>query len=94
MLSEEFTISGREYNFDYKEQANRTIIVISSQSWDRQDAEIIKRLRELLALTVSVNSNPSLPRMPFVQKNQSDGNSAAIPIQELKKIMKNCIDEG
>ncbi len=93
MLSEDFTINGREYNFDYKEQANRTLIVISSQSWDRQDAEIVTRLRELLALRVSVNSNPNLPRMLFVQKKQPDGNSTAIPIEELKMIVKNSLDE-
>ena len=93
MLSENLTINGREYNFDYKEQANRTIIVISSQSWDEQDAETMTRFRELLAQGVSVNSNPSLPRMIFVQKNQPDGNSTAIPIEELKKIIKTCLDE-
>ena len=93
LLSEEFTINGREYNFDYKEQANRTIIVISSPSWDRQDAETIARLREMLAVSVSVNSNPNVPRMLFVQKSQPDGNSAAIPIEELKRIIKNCLDE-
>ena len=93
MLSDDFTINGREYNFDYKEQTNRTIIVISSQSWDRQDDETITRLRELLALRVSVNSNPNLPRMLFVQKKQADGNSASVPIEELKMIVKNSLDE-
>jgi hypothetical protein len=93
MLSEEFTISGREYNFDYKEQANRTIIVISSQNWDKQDDATMTRLRELLAQRVSVNSNPGLPRMLFVQKKQPDGISIAIPIDELKRIIKSCLDE-
>jgi hypothetical protein len=93
LLSEEFTIHGREYNFDYKEQINRTVIVISSQSWDRQDAEMMKRLSDLLAQRVSVNSNPKIPRMLFVKKSQPDGNSTAVPIEELKGIVKNCLDE-
>ena len=95
MLSDDFTINGREYNFDYREQhkAKRTIIVVSSQSWDRQDDETITRLRELLALRVSVNSNPNLPRMLFVQKKQADGKSTSVPIEELKMIVKNSLDE-
>ena len=93
MLSDDFTINGREYNFDYKEQTNRTLIVISSQSWDRQDDETITRLRELLALRVLVNSNPNLPRMLFVQKKQVDGKSTSVPIEELKMIVKNSLDE-
>ena len=93
LLSEELRINGREYNFDYKVQANRTIIVISSPSWDGQDAEMMTRLRELLALTVSVKSNPNVPRMLFVQRKEPSGSSTAIPIEELKRTIKNCLDE-
>jgi hypothetical protein len=93
LLSENLTINGREYNLDYKEQANRTIIVISSQSWDEQDEETMTRFRESLARSLSVDSNPRLPRMLFVQKKQADGNSTTVPIDELKGIVKACLAE-
>jgi len=31
--------------------------------------------------------------MLFVKKSQPDGKPAAIPIDELKRIIKNCLDE-
>jgi hypothetical protein len=93
LLSENLTINGREYNLDYKEQANRTLIVISSQDWDQHDMETMMRFRELLALRLSVDSNPRLPRMLFVQKKQADGNGTTVPIDELKGIVKACLNE-
>ena len=82
MLSENFTIDDRKYNFDYKEQTNRTIIVISSQTWDEQGPETMTEFRELFAQRVSVSSTPSLPPI-FFSKNQPDGNSSAVLIEEL-----------
>jgi hypothetical protein len=93
MLSEDLTIDGREYNLDYKEQANRTIIVISSRDWDEQDLKTTTRLRELLAQKLSVDDNPKLPHMLFVHKKQVEGSPAAVPIEELKGIIKACLDE-
>jgi hypothetical protein len=95
VLSENLTINGREYNLDYKEQqqANRTLVVISSQEWDQQDMEMVTKLREQLAQKLAVNSNPQLPRMLFVQKKQTDDTLLPVPIQELKGIIKDCLDE-
>ena len=95
MLSENFMIDGREYNFDYKEQelAHRTLIVISSEFWDEQDMKMVERLRELLAVRLKVTNNPNLPRMVFVQTKKPDGTLVIVPIAEVKDIVKSCIAE-
>jgi hypothetical protein len=63
MVTEDLTIDDCEYNFDYKEQANRTIIVISSQICDEQDPRTMTEFRGLFAQRVPVSSSPSLPPM-------------------------------
>jgi hypothetical protein len=91
LLSEQIAIEGRTYNLDYKEQGTRTIIAISSDTWDEQDADNIARLRELLAQDLVIKSNPRLEHMIFVHKNAPNGVLVSVPIGELKAIVKNCL---
>ena len=93
MMSEDLEINGRQYNFDYKEQASRTLILISSATWDEQDRGAITRLRELLAVRLVVDPGERLPRMLFVQKKQPNGDLQSVPVEELKRIIKICLEE-
>ena len=83
MMAENLEINGRPYNFDYKEQANRTVIAISSLTWDEQDRETITRLRKLLAQSLVVDPSERLPRMIFVQKKEPNGHLHSVSIEEL-----------
>jgi hypothetical protein len=88
------TVNGREYNLDYKEQTNRTIIAISSsEMYDEQDENNIMTFSELLSKTLRVDRNPKLPRMLFVQKIDQNGNGASVPIEELRATVKACLKE-
>jgi hypothetical protein len=69
VLSEDLTIDDREYNFDYKEQANRMIIVISSQTRDEHGLDTMTEFRGLFAQRVSVRGTLNLPPMFFSKKN-------------------------
>jgi hypothetical protein len=91
-MSDDFEINGREYNLDYKEQSNRTIIVISSLTWDEQDVEFSNRLQSSLARSLVISTNERLPRMLFVQKREPNGVTASVPILELKQIIKTCLN--
>jgi hypothetical protein len=94
LLSEQVRVNDRKYNFDYKEQANRTIIAISSsEPWDWQDAQAVKRLGQLLSQRLLIDSNPKLPRMLFVHKRDPNGNAVSVPFEELMATVKACLNE-
>jgi hypothetical protein len=99
LLSENVRIRNREYNFDYQEQAARTVIAISSEKWTDEDMENIVVLSQLLGETtwnnfgLLIDSNPRLPRMLFVQKVEPNGNLSSVPIEELKTIIKACLQK-
>jgi hypothetical protein len=87
-------INGREYNLDYKEQTNRTIIAISSsEMYDEQDENNIMKFSDLLSKRLRVDRNPKLPRMLFVQKIDQNGNGTSVPIEELRATVKACLKE-
>lgn len=99
-MSESLEINGRRYNFGYKQQEYRTVIVISrpwseeslneEMSWDDHDEELIMRLRKSLAQSLVVGANDGLPRMLFIQQKGPDGELRSVPVEELKKIIKTC----
>lgn len=60
---------------------------------DEQGTNYIMKLSQLLSKRLKVDSNPQVPRMFFVQKSQPDGNFTAVPTEELKAIIKTCLDE-
>jgi hypothetical protein len=94
LLSEQVVVNGRKYNFDYKEQPNRTIIAISSSEiWDERDADAIAKLSLLLSKRFQMSSNPKLHRMLFVQKIDPSGNVANVPIEELKATSEICLQQ-
>ncbi len=100
-MSENLEINGRRYNFDYKQQERRTVVVISSpwseeswneeMPWDDTDNEAIMRLRKSLEQTLAVTANEGVPRMLFVQQKEPDGELRSVPVEELKKTIKTCL---
>jgi hypothetical protein len=104
-VSESLEINGRRYNFDYKQQEHRTLVVISTpwseeslhslneeMSWDDADNEVIMRLRKSLGQSLAVTANENPPRMLFVQQKEPDGELRSVPVEELKKTIKTCLD--
>jgi len=94
-------INGRRYNFDYKQQERRTVVVISSpwneetlyeeMSWDDADNEVVMRLSKSLEQSLAVTANEKPPRMLFVQQKEPDGELRSVPVEELKKTIKTCL---
>jgi hypothetical protein len=92
MNSENLTINDRKYCFEYQEQAARTIITINAEQWTEQDTGNIKKLGQLLGQRLRVHIDPNLPQRLFVQKIEPKENPVSVPIDELKTIVKNCLD--
>jgi hypothetical protein len=101
-MSESVEINNRRYNLGYKQQEYRTVVVISrpwseeslneEMSWDDHDEQLIIRLRKSLAQSLVVGANEGLPRMLFVQQKGPDGELRSVPVEELKKTIKTCLN--
>ena len=86
-------INDRSYRFEYEEQLTRTIITIHSDQSTEQDTANIKKLGQLLAQTLQVHIDSNSPQRLFVQRIDSDGKPVSVSTQELKAVVRSCLDK-